>query len=124
MSLQIGTQERKPCFFEISLAGRLDTTTYMQLEQQIASFMATTVKAIVMDMAKLDYVSSMGLRVILKTMKDLKAQGALFMVTNMQPQIKRVFEIAKTLPDDSIFSSVEEADRYYDGIQAKVKQGL
>jgi len=123
MSLQIRSQERKPCFFEISLVGRLDTNTYMQLEQTFTLLMATSVKGIVLDLAQIDYISSMGLRVILKAMKDLKVQGALFMVTNMQPQVKRVFDIAQILSDDSIFVSVEEADRYYDAIQAKVKQG-
>lgn len=123
MSLQIASQERKPCFFEISLAGRLETSTYAQLEQKIASLMSTPVKAIVLDLAMMDYISSVGLRVILKTMRDLKARGALFMVANMQPSIKQIFKITHLLPDDSIFTNMEEADRYYTAIQEKIKPG-
>jgi anti-anti-sigma factor len=115
-------QERTPCFFELALAGRLDTGTYMQLEQQVASLMATPVKAIVLDLAALDYISSMGLRVVFKAMKDVAAMKGLFMLSRMQPQVKRVFEIANALPDDSVFESVAEADDYFAAIQDKVKR--
>jgi len=123
MSLQIGSLERKPGFFEISLAGRLDSATYVQLEEKINALMSMPVKAIVLDMGMLDYISSMGLRVIFKAMKDLKAKNGLLMATNMRPHVKKVFEIAGTLPDDSIFVSVAEADSYYAAIQEKVKKG-
>ncbi len=123
MSLQIGMQERKPCFFQLSLAGRLDTETSTQLEQRVAMLMETPVKALVFDMAMLEYISSMGLRVVLKTMKDVKAKQGVFMVTNMRPEIQKVFDIAQLLPEGSYFTSVDEADRYFAGIQEKIKNG-
>ena len=122
MELELHSVERKPFYFEISLSGRLDGSTYSRLEQFIASLMKTQVKGIVLDMGRLDYISSMGLRVIFKTMKDLKPGNGVLLVTNMQPQVKKVFEIAKALPDDSIFVSVQEADQYYDIIQERVKK--
>ena len=122
MELELKSVERKPCFFEITLSGRLDSSTYTRLEQLIASLMQTAVKAIVLDLSRLEYISSMGLRVIFKTMKDLKASNGILLVTNAQPQVKKVFEIAHALPDDSIFTSVREADEYYDMIQEKVKK--
>ncbi len=122
MELEINSVERKPCFFEISLAGRLDSVTYSQLEQMLDALMQTPVKAIALDMSRLDYISSMGLRVVFKTMKALKTGNGILLVTNMQPQVKKVFEIANALPDDSIFASVQEADEYYEIIQEKVKK--
>ena len=122
MELELRSVERKPCYFEIALTGRLDSNTYARLEQLIGSLMTTPVKAIVLDMGGLEYISSMGLRVIFKTMKDLKLSGGTLLVTNMQPQVKKVFEIANALPDDSIFASVEEADQYYESIQAQFKK--
>jgi anti-anti-sigma factor len=121
MSLQIAVRERKPFFFELALTGRLDTGTYMQLEQQLDSLMAVSAKSLVFDLAALDYISSLGLRVVFKAMKDVAAAKGLFMISRMQPQVQRVFEIANALPDDSIFQSVEEADAYYAAIQEKVK---
>ncbi|MDD5627735.1 MAG: STAS domain-containing protein [Elusimicrobia bacterium] len=123
MSLEISMQERQTCFFQLTLAGRLDTMTAPQLEQRVAMLIQDPVKALVLDMANLEYISSMGLRVVLKTMRDVQAKGGVFMVSNMRPEIQRVFEIAKLIPDDSFFTSVEEADHYFDAIQQKVRSG-
>ena len=43
---------------------------------------------------------------------------------NLQPQIEKVFEIIKALPDQRIFKDIEELDRYLDRMQKKViKEG-
>ena len=121
MPLQIIMRERKPCFFELSLTGRLDNATATQLEQKIATLKDTPLRGLVLDLAQLEYISSIGLRVIFNARKDLKSD--VFMVTNMQPPVKRVFEIAQIVPEEQYFASLEEADRYYDAIQRKVKSG-
>ncbi|MCX5795363.1 MAG: STAS domain-containing protein [Elusimicrobia bacterium] len=121
MPLQIVMRERKPCFFELSLTGRLDTATAPQLEQKLATLRGAPVRGLVLDLARLEYISSMGLRVIFKARQDL-ASGV-FMVSNMQPPVQRVFEIAQIVPEEQYFASLEEADRYYDEIQRKVKSG-
>ncbi|MCX5796702.1 MAG: STAS domain-containing protein [Elusimicrobia bacterium] len=123
MSLLINSQERQTCFFQLSLVGRLDTTTATQLENRVAMLMQTPVRGLVLDLSMLEYISSMGLRVVLKTMRDVQAKQGVFMVSNMRPEIQKVFDIAKLLPDGSFFKSVEEADRYFDAIQEKVRNG-
>jgi hypothetical protein len=44
----------------------------------------------------------------------------MFLMANLQPQIKKVIEIAQALPSESIFASIEEADAYFDAMQKKV----
>jgi len=121
MGLQVKATEKKAGFFEVSVSGRLDTTTYAQLEGQLKVTLPSA-NAIVLDMGLLEYISSMGLRVIFKATKDMKAKGGVFMMSNMQPQIKKVFEIANALEQDSVFLTVEEADRYFQAMQDKVKR--
>ncbi|MFA5162337.1 MAG: STAS domain-containing protein [Elusimicrobiales bacterium] len=123
MSLVMKSSERRVGVFEVSLIGKLDTGTYQQLEQQLGLLLKNRASAVLLDMTLLDYISSMGLRAVFKGIKDMKASGGLLMLTNLQPQIKKVFEIANAIDDDSIFTSVEEADRYYDSIQKRVKNG-
>jgi len=122
MSLVIKSAEKRPGVFEMSLVGKLDSATYKQLEQELDSLVKKRVSAVVLDLTLLDYISSMGVRVVFKGIKDMKAANGMLMLTNLQPQIKRVFEIANAIEDDSIFTSVEEADRYYDSIQDKIKK--
>jgi hypothetical protein len=44
-------------------------------------------------------------------------------LTNLQPQIRKVFEIIQALPSLNIFESVEELDRYLAAMQRKVREG-
>jgi anti-sigma B factor antagonist len=41
-------------------------------------------------------------------------------MTNLQPQIRKVFEIIMALPSLNVFESVADLDRYLTGIQKKV----
>ncbi|MBQ7578347.1 MAG: STAS domain-containing protein [Synergistaceae bacterium] len=75
----------------ISIDGRLDTTTAPQLEAEINSCL-NGVKSLTMDMSKLVYISSAGLRVLLKAQKVMNKQGKMT-VTNVNQEIKEIFEV-------------------------------
>lgn len=121
MSLQVSMKERRPTYFEIGLTGRLDTNTYLQLDRTLEMVFENVVRGLQLNLENLEYISSMGLRMVLKAMKLAKASNAPFMVVNMQPQIEAVFKVANALPSQSVFSSVAEADNYFDNIQSKAK---
>ncbi len=72
-------------------AGRLDTTTAPQLEQE---FLASVdgITDLIFDLEKLDYVSSAGLRVLLAAQKHMNKQGSM-VVKNVCSDIMEVFEI-------------------------------
>lgn len=72
-----------------SLAGRLDTITAPDLE---ASFQEETSKNIVMDFSQLEYISSAGLRVLLKIQKTVQSSGSLI-IRNVSDTIKEVLDI-------------------------------
>jgi anti-sigma B factor antagonist len=119
MPLTTSVTEKMPGYYEIALAGRLDTETHGQVEKVAQDLLAKQPKGIRLDMARLSYISSMGLRVVLKIAKDIKAKKGVFAILNLQPQIKKVFDIAATLPPESIFASVAEADAYFDEMQRR-----
>ena len=77
---------------------------------------------LVLDLAQLDYMSSMGLRVLMKTTKALAAHGGKCLLTRLQPPIRAVIDIANALPPQNIFASVEEADQYLDLMQRRVRE--
>jgi anti-sigma B factor antagonist len=120
MSLHINHSERNPMIFEVSLHGRLDTETYKQMDSYFELMFDSPVKGIQINMDKLEYISSMGLRSLLMVHKKAKAEGCWLVVSAPQPQVKAVLDIAKVLPDQQIFASVEEADKYFDAIQKQV----
>ncbi len=74
-----------------ALEGRLDTSTSPELEEALkASF--EEADALTLDLGKLEYISSAGLRVLLLTHKTMSAKGGL-KVINVNDTIKEIFEI-------------------------------
>ena len=75
----------------LNVSGRLDTTTAPELEKTVDSVLDGT-KELVFDMTGLEYISSAGLRVILKAQKAMNAQGSM-KLTGVNDSIMEVFDI-------------------------------
>lgn len=124
MSLTVTSVEKQPGIFMVSAFGSLDTNTHQILEKKMDILITNgAAKVITLDMKDVEYISSMGVRVILKTKKELSKKGGVFLIAHVQPQIKRVFEIINALPSLQIFSSIEELDDYLAEMQRQVIDG-
>ena len=73
------------------VSGRLDTQTAPELENELDSVLSG-LKELIFDFANLEYVSSAGLRVILKAQKAMNAQGSM-KLTGVNDSIMEVFDI-------------------------------
>ena len=73
------------------VSGRLDTQTAPELENELDSVLSG-LKELIFDMKNLEYVSSAGLRVILKAQKAMNAQGSM-KLTGVNDSIMEVFDI-------------------------------
>ena len=87
MSLQI----EKKNGTTLALTGRLDTVTAPELEKTVTELLPRT-DSLVLDLGSLEYISSAGLRVILKAYKALAAKGGL-KLTGVQEAVREVFDI-------------------------------
>lgn len=75
----------------LALSGRLDTGTAPQLEQALSELLPT-VDTLTLDLTHLDYISSAGLRVILKAHKALAKKEGLT-VAHVPEAVQEVFDI-------------------------------
>lgn len=75
----------------ITLSGRLDTGTAPQLEAELKSSL-NGITELEMDFARLEYVSSAGLRVILAAQKVMNRQGAM-VIKHVGEIVMEVFEV-------------------------------
>ncbi|TFH08800.1 MAG: anti-sigma factor antagonist [Nitrosomonadales bacterium] len=89
--------------------GRLDTNTSPEAEQLIMAAIENGENKIVIDFSKTDYISSSGLRVILKTAKVLKPKNGKAALCNTNKQIHEVLEISGFLGVLKSFDSLDEA---------------
>ena len=75
----------------LKIVGRLDTTTAPELEAAIDGCVAA-IKELVLDCSGLEYISSAGLRVILKAQKLMNTQGSM-KLTGVNESIMEIFDI-------------------------------
>ena len=108
----------------VLLSGRLDSASYEQLDDALEPLLhaAKPAMVLVMDLAHLDYISSAGIRCILKARKALAPTGKVLAV-NPQAQIRKVLDMVQALPLGDIFNSTAEADAYIDALQQEILQG-
>ncbi len=85
------TQTKTDSSLTIALDGRLDTTSAPDLEAVCKNGL-DGVSELTIDMEKLDYMSSAGLRVILAMQKRMLEQGSM-KVVNVNEIIMEIFEI-------------------------------
>lgn len=76
---------------KISIIGRLDTITAPELEKELNDILKNT-KELVFDLNKLEYISSAGLRVLLKAQKIMNIQGVM-KVIGANESVMEIFEI-------------------------------
>ncbi|MFZ2956692.1 MAG: STAS domain-containing protein [Candidatus Ozemobacteraceae bacterium] len=120
MPLVIRKKKRDQGYYILELAGKLDTLTSPDCEVIINQILARDGRAIVFDLKDLEFISSMGLRVILKAFQELTARGGAVATVRLQPKIAKVFEITKIIPLESMCESIEECDRYLAAMQRQV----
>lgn len=75
----------------LKVAGRLDTTTSPQMEAAVDGCIAEA-NDLILDFSALEYISSAGLRVILKAQKAMNAKGSM-KLTGVNDSIMEVFDI-------------------------------
>jgi len=119
MTLKITVARSSPP--TLALAGRLDTNTALQLDQEIDRMLAGgAVQRLVFDVAELDYLSSAGIRCFIRARKAIEAGGGKVAVLHPKPAVRKVLDIVKALPG-GIFTSTAELDAYLDDIQKQIR---
>ncbi len=120
MPLEVSSKEKEPGVCVVQPVGSLDSNTYMILQEHLHTLFAQSCPDIIIfDMEGVNFISSMGVRVIVKTGKRLREKDGKLLVSNLRPQIRMVFDIIRALPPERIFTSLQELDDYLAHMQRK-----
>lgn len=93
----------------LHIAGRLDSNTSQNFEERLFDAIQNRTLKIVLDFEALAYISSAGLRVILKAAKELKRRDGRLVLCAMQDYVREVFEISGFDTFLSIVPTVDDA---------------
>lgn len=75
----------------VVIEGRVDTTTAPTLEEEVKASV-DGITELIFDFAKVDYISSAGLRVLLSMQKVMNKQGSM-VVKGANDDIKEIFDV-------------------------------
>jgi anti-anti-sigma factor len=78
----------------IKLSGRLDSTTAQSAEDHFTRAVGTGAAKLAVDMSKLDYISSAGLRILLVIAKKLQQGRGKMVLYGLVPNVREVFAIS------------------------------
>jgi len=123
MELEVRTEETKAGVITVKPKGTVNSDTCNILDKAISNTLSKSIKTLVIDMSEVKFISSAGVGVIIKTKATSAKYGADFAMTNLQPQVKKVFEIIGLLPALNVFESTEELDEYLEKIQHAIIDG-
>jgi anti-anti-sigma factor len=74
--------------------GKFDAIAAPEAEKVISKIISDGAKKIIMNMEKVGYISSSGLRALLVAAKDIKAQKGKIIICSMTESVNKVFEIS------------------------------
>lgn len=76
----------------IAISGRLDTMTSTKLEAELSAEALAGVETLILDLSGLDYVSSYGLRLLLKAQQYMERQGRMKLV-HVSDMLQEIFSV-------------------------------
>ena len=81
----------------VSAEGRIDFAGAQALEAAVAPALApeSGVRGLVIDLAHVDYISSVGLRVLMVAAKALRARKASIAIASLKPIVAEIVEISR-----------------------------
>ncbi len=77
----------------IALEGRIDSTSAPHADAEIMRHMEGPMR-VILDLDKVDYVSSAGLRIVLLVAKRLGQQKGVLLICGLQPNVHEVFTVS------------------------------
>ncbi len=78
----------------VYLKGKLDALTCSAVETELSTLLEAGRLKLVLDFGELTYISSAGLRILLKTAKQVKALSGELILCSMKDFIKEVFDVS------------------------------
>jgi anti-sigma B factor antagonist len=106
------SQERYGDALVLAPVGRIDNSTNDGLKSILDARIANCRKGgdrLVLDFSKVDYISSVGLRVLMLAAKKAREQEGTIVVAALQPVVREIFEISRFNLVFQCFATVREA---------------
>jgi len=106
------SQERYGDALVLTPVGRIDNSSTDSLRAELHAHLANCRDGgdrLVLDFSKVDYISSVGLRILMLAAKQVREQGGSIVIAALQPVVREIFEISRFNLMFQCFGTVREA---------------
>ena len=93
----------------VSISGRADANSAIEFQQQLEQIVARGARVLILNLEKLKYISSAGLRVILTIAKKVRAREGDLWLAGLSGPINKVIQISGFPSIMKCFASLDEA---------------
>jgi anti-anti-sigma factor len=93
---------------KLNLAGRLDLAGTQQIDLKFSAY-ASSQRAVIVDLAAVEFLASIGIRTLVLTAKTMASRGGKMVLLNPIPNVKQVLETAGIDTLIPIFPSLDAA---------------
>lgn len=97
----------------VKCAGFIDSQTAPEIETAIAGLMGNKNYKIIIDLSKVDYVSSAGWGIFVGYVRDLRKAGGDLKFANMKNEVREIFELLDFTNILEYYGDVESAGRTF-----------
>ena len=115
-NLRVTASEKRAGLFVILPVGSINTNTYSILKKELEWILESWPEIILFDMKQVNYVNFRGLRVILKTIIKMNLRKGKVYLTNLQPEIKEMFDVMNDALPEWFFGNRKQLEIYLDAI--------
>jgi len=91
------------------LEGEIDLHRSLEVSQDLRTLVAEKPKVLVVDLARVTYMDSSGLAVLIEGLQGVQEYGGRFRLASVQESVRHIFEIARLDQVFEIFPDVDSA---------------
>jgi stage II sporulation protein AA (anti-sigma F factor antagonist) len=92
----------------IAADGRMDSTNSPKLQDHVAAVLTADASSVLLDLGKVDYISSAGFRSLLILAKQSRQSNRPFVLCGLTPKVKQLFDLGGFLELLPITATREE----------------
>ena len=108
--MEIQFRERENNIRLIKLIGKLDITGVEQIESQFTSYCAGDTVRLIVDLSEVDFLASIGIRLLTLTAKSGMTRGGKMVLLNPAPDVRHILEVTGIPAIVPIYSHLESAE--------------
>jgi anti-sigma B factor antagonist len=113
--VELQTEQMNDGTMKINLLGRLDIVGTNAIDLRFTSLTATRKANVIVDLSGVDFLSSMGVRLLLSNAKALASRGGKMVICTPDPMVRKVLETTGT---DAIIPLYDDVDSAHQALKA------